>query len=191
VRVATSRRPALSVASTHALRGGEQQASEFVSTRAVRAAAITLVTCLSLGATGCEERVDPGTDFSVADLIFDASFFYCRVEPMLFAQSCGAGSEAGESSANCHHTQTSFRLIDYSPLFADACGGGVVPTQGTPPNEAQQNYQRAQAKMNRDPEKAALLLRPAGIATHPRVIFDENSPEADLIREWATKFTAQ
>jgi len=159
---------------------------------------LTLALALALSASlGCGEEnvlpttVDPGPDFSVADVIFDANFFYCRVEPMIFAQSCGAGNGMGESSANCHHTQTSFKIVDYTPLFADNCAGGVVPQQGSPPNEAQQNYQRAQAKMNSDPQKAQLLIRPTGVANHPRKIFDMSSPEADIIEEWATKFTTQ
>jgi hypothetical protein len=145
----------------------------------------------ALFGTACGETVDPGADFSIADPIFDASFFYCRVEPMIFQQSCGAGNGAGESSASCHHTQTTFKVVDYAPPVADSCGGGVVPATGTTiPAEAQQNYQRAQAKMNRDPERAQLLLRPTGTA-HPRAIFAKDSPEADLIREWATRASTQ
>ncbi len=143
-------------------------------------------------ALGCNETVDPGEDFSVPDVIFDASFFYCRVEPMIFQQSCGSGDGGGESSASCHHTQTSYRLVDYSPLVADGCGDGdIVPTGVAIPSQAQQNYQRAQAKMNRDVNRAALFTKPTGKATHPRVIFEEDSPEADLIREWATNFSTQ
>lgn len=127
----------------------------------------------------------------MADVIFDSTFFYCNVEPMIFAQGCGVGNGSGESAASCHATQTSFRVIDYTPHVADSCTDGVIPQGVSPPSQAQQNYQRAQAKMNRDPNKAALLLRPTGVATHPRVIFDKNSPEADLIRQWATKFSTQ
>jgi hypothetical protein len=45
--------------------------------------------------------------------------------------------------------------------------------------------------MKRDPKLAQLLLRPTGKATHPRQIFDENSPEAAVIRQWATQFSSQ
>jgi hypothetical protein len=146
---------------------------------------------LSFAVLGCDETIDPGQDFSVADVIFDANFFYCRVEPMIFGQSCGPGNGSGESSASCHHTQTSFRVLDYSPLVADGCSGDIVPSGVPIPSEAQQNYQRAQAKMNRDVNRAALYTKPTGIAEHPREIFTEDSPEADLIREWATNFATQ
>src|SRR5437764_138592 len=33
--------------------------------------------------------VDPGADFVQEDVVFDDVFFYCKVEPMLFAQGCG------------------------------------------------------------------------------------------------------
>ena len=59
------------------------------------------------------------------------------------------------------------------------------------PVAAQQNYTAAQARMKRDPKLAQLLLRPTAKATHPRKIFDENSPEADVIRQWATQFSSQ
>ena len=35
------------------------------------------------------------------------------------------------------------------------------------------------------------FLRPTGKAQHPRVIFDASSPEADLIRQWATQYSTQ
>lgn len=139
----------------------------------------------------CDTTVEAGADFNIADIVFDANFFYCRVEPMLFAESCGPGSGAGESSASCHHTQTSFRITDYAPLFAETCEGGVVPQSGAPPAAAKQNYERAQAKMNRDPARAPLLLKPTGVAVHPRQIFASDSPEAEVIREWATHFATQ
>jgi hypothetical protein len=81
--------------------------------------------------------------------------------------------------------------VEYSPLFADSCDGGAVPVSGNPPTEAQQNYQRAQAKMNRDPSRALLLTKPTAATRHPREIFSDDSPEADLIREWATKTSTQ
>jgi hypothetical protein len=138
----------------------------------------------------CNQTVDSGPNFSVADPIFDANFFYCRIEPMMVQQKCGAGDGGSESAASCHFSQTSFVLVDYSPLYSDSCRGGDVPS-GSPPHAAQQNYERAQAKMNRDPNQAPLFLRPTGAATHPRVIFAANSPEANLIRQWATKFSTQ
>jgi hypothetical protein len=148
-------------------------------------------TALLLVALACNETVDPGEDYSVPDVIFDEGFFYCHVEPMIFAQSCGAGNGSGESSGSCHHTQTSFRVVDYEPLVADGCSGDVVASGVSIPSQAKQNYQRAQAKMNRNVNSAALYTKPTGRANHPRVIFDEDSPEADLIREWATNFATQ
>ncbi|HXK16348.1 MAG TPA: hypothetical protein VNG33_00990, partial [Polyangiaceae bacterium] len=32
--------------------------------------------------------IDPGADFVQEDVVFDDVFFYCKVEPVLFAQSC-------------------------------------------------------------------------------------------------------
>ncbi len=150
---------------------------------------------------GCGEHgllpttVDPGPDFSVSDVVFNAGFYYCKVEPMLIEQRCGSGDPAqGDASNGCHATTTSFRFTEYMPPVADSCGGGVMPGTLTIPQIAQQNYQGAQARMRRSPDgppPAPLLARPTGKAQHPRVIFDSMSAEADLIRQWATQYSSQ
>ena len=136
--------------------------------------------------------VDPGPDFNVSQVLFDENFYYCQIEPMLFAQGCGPGNAAeGDPSNGCHHSVTSYRLINYSPLVAEGCNGNS-PAPGTRiPDSARQNYQLTQARMKRDPEVAPLMLRPTGQAAHPRDIFSETSAEADLIREWANQFSSQ
>jgi len=136
--------------------------------------------------------VDPGPDFNVSQVLFEENFYYCQIEPMLFAQGCGPGNAAeGDASNGCHHNVTSYRLINYSPLVAEGCNG-TVPGPGTRiPDSARQNYQLTQARMKRDPEVAPLLLRPTGQSAHPREIFSENSAEADLIRQWANQFSSQ
>jgi len=135
--------------------------------------------------------IDPGSDFVQEDVIFDDEFFYCRVEPVLFAQGCGSGVAGQDPQNGCHFSVTKFRLTDYMPHVADSCMGDKLGPASSPPSAAQQNYTAAQARMKRDPNLAALLLRPTGKATHPRKIFDENSAEADVIRQWATQFSSQ
>src|SRR5688572_419703 len=146
---------------------------------------------------GCGEEglfpstVEQGPDFNVADVIFDENYFYCRVEPELFAHSCGPGDPGqGDAANGCHYNVTSFRLSDYAPLVADSCNGGVVPSAGAPA-QASQNYQVSQARMDRVPERARLLQRPTGAQQHPRKIFEPDSATADVIRDWATKFSTQ
>jgi hypothetical protein len=135
--------------------------------------------------------VDPGADFVQEDVTFDEEFCYCRVEPMLFQQGCGAGS--GDDPANgCHFSVTKFRLTEYMPLVSERCNeSGALLPGATKPTAAKQNYAAAQARMKRDPSLAALLQRPLGNTQHPRRIFAENSPEADVIRQWATQFASQ
>lgn len=145
------------------------------------------------GLVGCLActTVDPGSDFNIAEAVYDENFYYCRVEPMLFAQRCGPGDPSkGDAANGCHFNVTSFRMRDYSPLVADSCGGSLVPGVSPPP-AARSNYQTAQSRMQIDPALAALLNRPIGTQAHPRAIFAANSPEADLIRQWATQFSTQ
>jgi len=157
---------------------------------------LAFTACLTL-LPGCGEEglfpttVDPGADFSIADLVFDENFFYCQVEPrVMIPHRCGSGDpEQGESAGGCHFSVTAFRLTDYAPPVADGCMGNVV---GSPvPAAARQNYQTSQARMRRDPEVAPLLQRPLKKLNHPRAIFADDSDAAAAIREWATHVTTQ
>jgi len=136
--------------------------------------------------------VDPGADFAVADIVFDEKYFYCKVEPVLFASSCGSGDPSkGDAQGGCHFSATAYRLTDYMPRVGDSCGGGVVPGASSVPQAAQRNYQTSQARMKRDPDLAPLLQRPTLNQFHPRKIFEPNSMDADAIRQWATQFSSQ
>jgi hypothetical protein len=45
--------------------------------------------------------------------------------------------------------------------------------------------------MKRNPEMAPLLLRATGQAKHPRTLFERDSAEAEVIRQWATQFSTR
>lgn len=129
--------------------------------------------------------VDPGADFAVADVVFDEGYFYCAVEPVLFQYSCGAGDSAdGDTPGGCHFNVTSYRLTDYAPRVSESCTD-FTPAPGSVSEPARQNYRTSQARMRQDTSLAPLLGRPTGRAAHPRVIFDDDSEAADIIRQWA------
>jgi hypothetical protein len=151
-----------------------------------------------LGMASCGDQgfapttIDPGADFVQEDVIFDDNFFYCRVEPVLFDKGCGSGVAGQDPENGCHFSVTKFRLTDYAaPRVSALCKGDVLASGNVAPVAAQQNYTAAQARMKRDPNLAPLLQRPLGKAQHPRQIFTENSPEAGVIRQWATQFSNQ
>jgi hypothetical protein len=127
--------------------------------------------------------VDPGPDFSIAEITFDEGFFYCQVEPRTIIPS---GCSNGMPGEGCHASVTSFRLRDHAPI---ACNGNT-PTDFIP-SDARQNYTGSNARMRRDPDVAPLLQRPLKKLAHPRQIFDEDSDSAQAIREWATRVTTQ
>jgi len=138
--------------------------------------------------TGCTLPI--GENFQVAEVVYDENFFYCQVEPMLFEQGCGAGdADRGESGQGCHFSRQGLRLTDYQPLAANSCQGGELVSGVS--RAAEQNYQSAQLYMEIDPERAPLLIRPSSGAAHPRVVFASDSAQADVIRQWATRFSSQ
>lgn len=154
---------------------------------------------LGLSALGCGDqgffptKIDPGADFAIADVVFDENYFYCRVEPVLFQNSCGRGDPAkGDPAGGCHFSATAYRLTDYMPLVSATglgCQGGVVPSSGSFPDAARNNYRTSQAHMKRDPDLAPLLQRPTLNQFHPRKIFDASSDDANAILLWATQFS--
>jgi hypothetical protein len=153
---------------------------------------------LVLAASGCGDQgffpttVDPGADYALADIVFDENYFYCKVEPVLFGNSCGNGdSSKGDTVGGCHFSATVYRLTDYMPRVGDSCNGGSVPMRKDFPDAARNNYRSSQAHMKRDPELAPLLQRPTQNQVHPRKIFEIGSMDADAIRQWATQFSNQ
>jgi hypothetical protein len=158
----------------------------------VRRAALAM-TCCSWG-LACG-TVDPGQNFQFAEVVFDEAFYYCRVEPMLFEQRCGPGDPAVDGEGGCHANVTSFRLQNYGmpgTLVGDTeCVGVTLSAGATIPDAARQNYQSAQRQMSVEPARAELLNRPTRRAAHPRQIFAPDSPQADIIREWATRYSSQ
>jgi hypothetical protein len=159
------------------------------------AAAVLLGVVLGTSSCGDDglfpKSVDPGADFVQEDVIFDDEFFYCRVEPVLFEQSCGSGLAGKDPENGCHFSVTKFKLTDYMPRVSESCVGDALGPGAIVPVAAQQNYTAAQSRMKRDPSRAPLLLRPTGKATHPRQIFTDDSQAAAVIRQWATQFSSQ
>jgi len=135
--------------------------------------------------------LDVGENFQVAEVVYDEGYFYCQVEPVLFAQGCGSGDASrGESAQGCHFNRQRLRLTNYEPLASDQCQDGV-PSDFAVPQAARQNYQSAQLQMEVDPERSPLLNRPSSEVAHPRVIFTPDSPEAEVIRAWAARYSSQ
>jgi hypothetical protein len=135
--------------------------------------------------------LDVGENFQVAEVVYDEAFFYCQVEPVLFGQGCGSGDPGlGETAQGCHFNRQRLRLTDYDPLAAELCQDGS-PSDSAVPQAARQNYQSAQLQMEVDPEKSPLLNRPTSEVAHPRVIFEPDSPEADVIRSWGARYSSQ
>ncbi len=140
-----------------------------------------------MGQVSCS-TVDPGQDFQIADVVFDEGYYYCEVEPVLFRNGCGPGS-GSDPARGCHFNVSSFRLADYTPQVADGCQDGVPSTAA--PEAARANYQSAQSMMRRDPDLAPLYYRPTDVSAHPRRIFAADSPDAQVIRDWAERYSSQ
>lgn len=135
--------------------------------------------------------VDVGENFQVAEIVYDDTYFYCEVEPLLFERGCGSGDASrGESAQGCHFNRQRLRLTEYAPLTSEQCDASLAGDLAVSP-AAQQNYQSAQLQMEVDPERSPLLTRPTSTVAHPRVIFELDSPEAEVIRAWGARYSSQ
>ena len=139
-------------------------------------------------ATGCT-TVDPGPNFVVPDEQFDADFFFCRVEPeLLFAKKCGPGEPGVDPANGCHFNSSAvsgMAIANHGPIDC-ANGRPTNRAQIGAGSAAQGNLQAASLVMSRDFRAAPIFLRPTG-RNHPRPIFAENDPVADVLRQWAER----
>jgi hypothetical protein len=135
---------------------------------------------------GCT-TVDPGTNFVVADVTFDADYFYCHVEPQyIFANNCGPGDSKYPPNS-CHFNPAAVSgmgLIDHAAVDCDGGDHPVDLTQigtGSPP---QSNYVAVSSEMSRDYTVAPLLVRPSGNG-HVTVINPQDPTVVTLLSTWA------
>jgi hypothetical protein len=160
---------------------------ESANTTPVRFLVRSLTSALLFGGLALACTVDVGENFQVSEIVYDESYFYCQVEPILFERGCGSGDPSlGESAQGCHFNRQRLRLTNYEPLTAEQCADALDGDLAVSP-AAQQNYQSAQLQMEVDPERSPLLNRPTSTVAHPRVVFELDSAEADIIRGWGAR----
>lgn len=136
---------------------------------------------LALGLTGGCGTVDLGDNIVPPDLQVDEDFFYCEIQPnILQAKSC-AGGIAGEMGS-CHTARSALRLIDTSDP-PPTCEDGVVVGGDVSPDYLS-NYEAVRFTVQSDPLSSPFYRRPTGLDSHPRVIFDESDPCAQMIVDW-------
>jgi hypothetical protein len=151
--------------------------------RPVLAARMALVLA-SVAPWSCS-TIEPGGDPQIAQVVYDDDFFYCQVLPnVIVARSCATGDAAKGDMGGCHSSGTPFRVLPLGPNDVVACDANGKHAGGIS-QVASSNYGAAQFEMNPDPDSAPLLTHPTQKTTHPRLVFDTNSMEADIIRQWA------
>ena len=157
-----------------------------MSARAPRRWALALVFAL-LGCGPAHENGVAGTvalgdDFVAPDLQLDEEFFYCRIQPEVITKHSCASGGAGENGS-CHDSSSALRLVaTQDPPPCDGNGALV----DSPPQAYEQNLAAVRFSVQSNPLTSPLYIRPLNRASHPREIFDEDDPAAELIVEWIT-----
>lgn len=134
----------------------------------------------ALAAPGCG-IVDLGDDIVPPDLQLDEDFFHCEIQPnVLTAKSC-AGGLAGEEGS-CHAERSALRLVptmDPPPT----CEDGVI-VGGSISADSIANFEAVRFTVQSDPLSSPFYRRPIGLDSHPRAVFPEDDPAAELIVQW-------
>jgi hypothetical protein len=132
---------------------------------------------LLLGGCG---TVDLGDNIVPPDLALDEDFFFCNIQPNVLTMYSCAGGEGGEGGS-CHTAQSALRLVDTTEPAPCDVDGNVI---GAVPLAYRSNLDAVRFTIQSDPLSSPFYRRPIGLASHPRVIFEEGSPPAELIVEW-------
>jgi hypothetical protein len=131
--------------------------------------------------TGC--TIEMGDNPPPTGLILDEDFFYCRIMPeVIIAQTCASG--ASGDTGGCH----SSRSVRLDPMAETdtppVCDADVLV--GAPPASYRDNLGNLRFTISVDPLSSGFYRRPVELDPHPREIFPEGSPEAELIAAWIT-----
>lgn len=155
--------------------------------RGVRLARLVVVTVgatssLSFATAGCES-IDPGPDYVVPLVEYNASYFYCELEPnLIFAKGCG-----DDGSHGCHFSNKVPALVLYDhPPVTCVNGQPSDPTQigmGTYPTD---NLAAVSIQMDPDYLNAPIYTWPTQIVSaHPKQVFLPSDPVVQYIATWA------
>jgi hypothetical protein len=139
---------------------------------------------------GCT-TIDPGPNFVVQDVTFNADYFYCHVEPQfIFANNCGPGDPSIDKPNGCHFNPSAVSGMALIQHPAVDCGGGDHPLTSTSTgagSPAESNLEAVSLEMSPDYLTAPVYVRPSG-KYHPRQIFSPSDPTVQqILSTWASQ----
>jgi hypothetical protein len=152
-----------------------------------------LVVALALGGGVSCETVDPGQDYVVPQVQFDANYFYCVVEPQIIMgaltlnhQACG-----GTASQGCHYSDK-VPEMPLQPLTSPVlCNGGVPVNPGDVASGTAPalNLASVSLQMSAVYTDAPIFLWPTQqVAAHPALVYPQTDTTiVDILKTWATE----
>jgi len=138
---------------------------------------------LALASMSACVSVDPGADYIVPLEEFNASYFYCFVEPnLIFGKKCG-----DDGSHGCHFSDKVPELVltDHPPVTC-ANGQPTDMTQIGNGTAAGGNLSAVSLQMDTDYLNAPIYTWPTQIVSaHPKQVFLPSDPVVQYIATWA------
>ncbi len=130
------------------------------------------------------DTIDLGDHFEPADVILDADYYHCVIEPEVVTKYACAAGAAGDGDG-CHASRSALRLLVVDT--PTRCSEGRVI--GSPAPASVTNFERSRISVGIDADSSPFYRRPLGLDSHPRAIFEAGSVPAEQIRTWIEQGT--
>jgi hypothetical protein len=150
---------------------------------------VAMVTALVAGVS-CE-TVDPGPDFQLPTIQFNANYFYCVIEPELIMGGL-TGTPCGDNGSHGCHYSDKVPEMALEPLpMPVTCAAGVPtnPTQVAQDTAAANNLAQVSLEMSAVYTTAPIYLWPTqSIPGHPVKVYSASDPAiVAILKTWATQ----
>jgi hypothetical protein len=154
-----------------------------------------VVMAAALGAGVSCQTVNPGPNYVLPTIQFDANYFYCVVEPQIIMGGL-TGTPCGDNGTHgCHYSDKVPEMTLIPLPMPVACAGSgtsavpIDPTQTAEGTPAQINLGQVSFQMNSDYTSAPIYLWPTGSLgpnVHPVTVFGPaDTRVVDILKTWA------
>jgi hypothetical protein len=142
--------------------------------------------------SGSCTTVDPGPNFQLPTIQFNANYFFCVVEPQIIMGGLTKTPCGDNGSHGCHYSDKVPEMALEQLAQPVECAGGVPVGQGVSDTAsgtpAANNYASVSDQMNAIYTTAPIYLWPSQtISDHPVMVFStSDTAVVDIIKTWAS-----
>jgi hypothetical protein len=142
--------------------------------------------------SGSCTTVDPGPNFQLPTIQFNANYFFCVVEPQIIMGGLTKTPCGDNGTHGCHYSDKVPEMALEQLTQPVECAGGIPVGQGVSDTAsgtpAANNYASVSDQMNAIYTTAPIYLWPSQtISDHPVMVFStSDTAVVDIIKTWAS-----